>query len=220
MDTRERLLEAAINEFATHGFDGASTRRIAESAESHQPQINYYFGSKDALWRHAIGRLFAELAESTDRIDATAAPAEVLDQAIDRFVRFAHRRPAMHRIMFHEFSSGSERLRWVVDEHTGATFSWFRAIWSEARAAGVTIDIDARVAFHTFVGAASLLPVARAELSMQLARDGEDELSDTEAVERHTEAIRRLLLPGLPAGVSPSVAQAAPSKNSVNPAGA
>ena len=44
--TRASLIEAAVHEFAAHGFDGASTRAIAMRAGVHQPQINYHFASK------------------------------------------------------------------------------------------------------------------------------------------------------------------------------
>ena len=48
-----QLLDAALVEFAAHGFAGASTRAIAERAGAHQPQINYHFSSKEALWQAA-----------------------------------------------------------------------------------------------------------------------------------------------------------------------
>src|SRR5438552_1076559 len=32
LDTRDRLVDAALQEFATHGFDGATTREIAQRA--------------------------------------------------------------------------------------------------------------------------------------------------------------------------------------------
>jgi hypothetical protein len=49
-DIREALLESALVEFGAKGFDGASTRTIALRVQAHQPQINYHFESKTALW--------------------------------------------------------------------------------------------------------------------------------------------------------------------------
>ena len=49
-DIREALLKSALVEFGAKGFDGASTRAIAARVEAHQPQINYHFESKTALW--------------------------------------------------------------------------------------------------------------------------------------------------------------------------
>ena len=65
-DIRERLLDAALVEFGAKGFDGASTRAIAARIGAHQPQINYHFASKEALWAAAVDHLFAELARVMD----------------------------------------------------------------------------------------------------------------------------------------------------------
>src|ERR1700733_9673959 len=63
-DIREALLESALVEFGAKGFDGASTRAIARAVEAHQPQINYHFESKAALWTAAVDYLFALLGEA------------------------------------------------------------------------------------------------------------------------------------------------------------
>src|SRR3978361_1809092 len=52
-DIGEALLESALVEFGAKGFDGASTRAIASRVQAHQPQINYHFESKSALWTAA-----------------------------------------------------------------------------------------------------------------------------------------------------------------------
>lgn len=62
---RERILAAARAEFAVRGFGAASVRTIAERAGATAAMINYYFGSKQALYdtvvAEAQGRLFARL---------------------------------------------------------------------------------------------------------------------------------------------------------------
>lgn len=52
-----RILEAAIEVFAREGYDGASTRVLAERAKVNLPAIQYYFGSKEGLYRAAIGQI-------------------------------------------------------------------------------------------------------------------------------------------------------------------
>jgi AcrR family transcriptional regulator len=56
-DTSRRILEAALALFAAEGFDSASTRAIAEQAEVNLPAIQYYFGSKEGLYRAAIAHI-------------------------------------------------------------------------------------------------------------------------------------------------------------------
>jgi TetR/AcrR family transcriptional regulator len=65
-DIREALLESALAEFGAKGFDGASTRAIARRVQVHQPQINYHFESKAALWTAAVDYLFGLLGEALD----------------------------------------------------------------------------------------------------------------------------------------------------------
>jgi len=56
-DTRRRILETALALFAAVGFDSASTRAIAEQAGVNLPAIQYYFGSKEGLYRAAIAHI-------------------------------------------------------------------------------------------------------------------------------------------------------------------
>ena len=53
-DTRRRILETALQVFATEGYEGASTRHLAERAGVNLPAIQYYFGSKEGLFRAVI----------------------------------------------------------------------------------------------------------------------------------------------------------------------
>ena len=69
-DTRRRILEAALDLFAAQGFEGASTRQIAEGAGVNLPAIQYYFGNKEGLYRAVIEDITAD----TDRHMASLAP--------------------------------------------------------------------------------------------------------------------------------------------------
>jgi TetR/AcrR family transcriptional regulator, regulator of cefoperazone and chloramphenicol sensitivity len=68
-DTYRRILETAIQVFADEGYEGASTRLLAERADVNLPAIQYYFGSKEGLYRAAIA-LISQFVES--RMAATA----------------------------------------------------------------------------------------------------------------------------------------------------
>src|SRR6202050_4491452 len=63
-DIRQDLLESALVEFGAKGFEGASTRAIASRVQAHQPQINYHFESKTALWTAAVDYLFGLLGQT------------------------------------------------------------------------------------------------------------------------------------------------------------
>jgi AcrR family transcriptional regulator len=85
-DTRRRILETALDLFAAQGYEGASTRQIADGAGVNLPAIQYYFGNKEGLYRAVIEDITAD----TDRhmgalaarvraaLDAPATPREEL----------------------------------------------------------------------------------------------------------------------------------------------
>jgi AcrR family transcriptional regulator len=69
-DTRRRILETALDLFAAQGYEGASTRQIAEGAGVNLPAIQYYFGNKEGLYRAIID----DITANTDRHMALLAP--------------------------------------------------------------------------------------------------------------------------------------------------
>ncbi|HEY9290209.1 MAG TPA: TetR family transcriptional regulator [Microlunatus sp.] len=49
--TKSRLIDAAFDEFAAHGYAGARVRDIADRAGVNKQLISYYFGGKEGLFR-------------------------------------------------------------------------------------------------------------------------------------------------------------------------
>jgi AcrR family transcriptional regulator len=47
--TRDRILDAALDLFVQHGFDGTSVRQIAERVGTTKAALYYYFASKDEI---------------------------------------------------------------------------------------------------------------------------------------------------------------------------
>lgn len=59
--TRRRLLDAAGERFAAHGFRGATLREIAERAGANLAAANYHFGSKEGLYLEVAREHFEAL---------------------------------------------------------------------------------------------------------------------------------------------------------------
>jgi AcrR family transcriptional regulator len=53
--TRQRILDAALAEFAAKGTAGARVRSIAERAGVNPQLISYYFGGKQGLYQEVVG---------------------------------------------------------------------------------------------------------------------------------------------------------------------
>jgi AcrR family transcriptional regulator len=54
LDTKQRLLEAAMRVFSEKGFQGSSMRTITREAGTSLSAANYHFGSKEELLRSAL----------------------------------------------------------------------------------------------------------------------------------------------------------------------
>lgn len=64
LNTKERLLEAAHSLFAERGYHNATVRDIAARARTNLASINYYFRSKDDLYREVMHRSYRKIVET------------------------------------------------------------------------------------------------------------------------------------------------------------
>jgi AcrR family transcriptional regulator len=91
--TREAIIAAASRQFAQHGYDRASLRRIATDAGVDQKLIAHFFGSKQQLFVAAVG-LPLNPAELLPTILA-GDPAEIGDRLAEVLLNILEH-PALH----------------------------------------------------------------------------------------------------------------------------
>ena len=84
---RARILAAAIAEFASRGFKGASMDAIAARTDTTRALINYYFGSKEKLYLAVLECVYAEIREAENKLDLDHLPPK---DAIRRIVEFTY----------------------------------------------------------------------------------------------------------------------------------
>ena len=84
---RASIIAAAIDEFASRGFKGASMDAIAARTNMTRALINYYFGGKEKLYVAVLERVYAEIREAEGGLDLDhLAPAD----AVRRIVEFTY----------------------------------------------------------------------------------------------------------------------------------
>jgi AcrR family transcriptional regulator len=84
---RARILAAAIAEFASRGFEGASMDAIAARTNTTRALINYYFGSKEKLYLAVLERVYAEIRDAERELQLDHLPPV---EAIRRIVEFTY----------------------------------------------------------------------------------------------------------------------------------
>ncbi len=77
--TRARLLAQALRLFAERGYEGVSTRALAEAAESNVALIAFHFGSKRGLYEAAVEAVARRTAEAVMPVERN------LRQGIEKF---------------------------------------------------------------------------------------------------------------------------------------
>src|ERR1700750_1170924 len=89
-DACRRLLAAAAEEFARHGFASARIRAIVDAAGVKQAAVNYYFGGKEGLYRATLKYLAAKPRTARRQGSEARSPEERLQGRIhgllDRFI--------------------------------------------------------------------------------------------------------------------------------------
>lgn len=145
VDTRRQLLQAAIKEFAEHGYAAASTRSVARQVGLPHGLIVYHFGGKEGLWRAVIEDL---LAANRERFNAHLSELKEKDaitklRAVQEDIfNFSPERLDFHRIMAHLAGSRSPQLKWVVNEHFRHAYDLRADLIRQAQKAGKYVAGD------------------------------------------------------------------------------
>ena len=66
---RALIVEAAIDEFASRGFKGASMDAIAARTDTTRALINYYFGGKEKLYIAVLEHVYTGIREAESGLD-------------------------------------------------------------------------------------------------------------------------------------------------------
>ncbi|WP_374788708.1 TetR/AcrR family transcriptional regulator [Brucella oryzae] len=115
-DSKRRILRAALNEFATHGFAGARVDRIAEEAEVSKPMIYDYFGDKNALYAAALREAYVKIREAEKKLSLDKLSP---DDAVRELVRFTmnhfRRNPWFISMLTIENMQGGKTIRTMSD---------------------------------------------------------------------------------------------------------
>jgi len=191
VETREKILAAAREEFARHGFEGSSTRTIAEAAGIKHSLLIYHFETKAGLWRTVLmeihqrrrERVQAQLAALQDKDDITK-----LRTILAGFVRFAASDPHWHWIMAYSSATPAAELKWHVTHYINETLAETGKLIRAAQRAGKFVKGDPLHLLHLFIGAATRIYLVRPEAERTLHRS----MLDPEFVEEHTQVCLRL----------------------------
>jgi AcrR family transcriptional regulator len=99
-ETRDKILDAARELFATEGYEGVSMRRVAEKIEYSPTAIYVYFADKQELFNELCHQDYARLAEVFQSSAMSSDPIERLRQIGSTYIEFGVRYPNHYKFMF------------------------------------------------------------------------------------------------------------------------
>ncbi|MBM4245719.1 MAG: DUF1956 domain-containing protein [Deltaproteobacteria bacterium] len=142
--TRRRLLEAAGEVFAEHGFRAATVQQICRRADANIAAVNYHFSDKEQLYRAVIRYAEQENRGTPPHEPPPGAPAEERLRAhVEWFLMHLldEGRPAWHgRIMAREMIEPTAALDELVSGHIRQSSERLLGIVRELMGAGVSDD--------------------------------------------------------------------------------
>ena len=118
------ILSAAEEEFARHGYKGATMNSIAQRAGLPKANIHYYFNSKLDLYAAVLSGILELWDGTLNELSADDDPAKVLPAYIATKMRFSRDFPLASRIFAIEILNGAPNL---VEYFTDDYRAWFRS---------------------------------------------------------------------------------------------
>ena len=109
---RARILAAAVAEFASRGFKGASMDAIAARTSTTRALINYYFGSKEKLYIAVLERVYAEIREAEGELDLDhLAPVDAMRRIVEFTFNYYLKHEGFVRLVVAENQAQGRHLR-------------------------------------------------------------------------------------------------------------
>jgi AcrR family transcriptional regulator len=160
---REAVIQAAIAEFATYGYYGGSTERIARETGISQPYVQRLFGTKKALFIAALERVCEDIVAAwakalklfrENNVGGSSTPRQRLDALQEPYYRFvndvvelrlvlqASSAAEDEEIRAHLKSNMAEMFTWVR-EATGASYEDVQTFWAQGMMLTVAASIGA-----------------------------------------------------------------------------
>jgi AcrR family transcriptional regulator len=189
--TQQRILNAALLEFAREGFDGARVDEIARRARINKRMLYHYFGNKEDLYREIFRRKVAAKTQVTQENPATLADALAYwydqESADTSWIRL---------LTLDALGAGPPGI--ISDVERRQPFAAFKEWLSSAQAGGDLARLDPEHLMLALI-ALDMFPIAFPQLARAITGRSP---TDAQFKERHKAFLRKLAnqLEGQPAG--------------------
>ena len=154
-DRKKQILEVATDLFARHGFDGVTTRQIADAAGITEAIVFRHFATKDDLYWEVLSAKSAPdevKKQLEEKLGSDAEPFEIFTDIARHVLNRNLRDPAKSRLLLF---SGLENHRLSQRFFKTYISEWYEMVAGYIRrqiAEGRFRDVDAVLAARGFIG--------------------------------------------------------------------
>ncbi len=144
-EKKDRIIEAAINEFADYRFDDASINRIVKSAKIPRGSFYQYFSDKEDLYMLIMNKIGKEKLEVFAKHSPPGENATFFEAAyasIPAVLDWLERYPKYNQIAMHMARDNSEFIRWVVGQMQDSQRSMLEYLRQDQERGLVRKDVD------------------------------------------------------------------------------
>ncbi len=150
METEERILLAAEQEFMAKGFTGARTTAIAEAAGVTHAMFHYYFRTKEKLFNRIISEKVKLLKEAllSSFDSSNHSLSETIQNVINRHLDFIATNPDLPRFIVGEVYSNPERCGVFIQQLQACAPTMLNTLQSmidDTAAQGLCRRVDAKM---------------------------------------------------------------------------
>ena len=185
--TKEKVLRAALVEFAREGFFNAKLRDIAALAGTTHSLIRHHFGSKDDLWKAVVDyglQLHEDSLLKILTLRESADSVELFKDFIATYILTIAKHPELSKILLHDNSRTSPHLDYLIVRQK-RLHALIEPVFKNAQACGYFKGFD-HDSFSVYVRALVETPIVTRDMTNKLLK--EDIRSD-KGIAMHTERV-------------------------------
>ncbi|WP_234733747.1 TetR/AcrR family transcriptional regulator [Tellurirhabdus bombi] len=153
VDTESKIKEAAKKVFLAQGYEGAKIRQIAEEAGVNIALVNYYFRSKDQLFKSIYMDAFRDFLGRLAMMLEEQVPLEVkVWKIVDQYTDFLIDNPLIPIFVLSEFRRGEATFFKDIDVKGIIATSYFTKQLADEAAKGTIRSIQPLQVIFTIIG--------------------------------------------------------------------
>ena len=193
-ETRRKILDAALHEFAEEGYAGARTDHIARLARVNIALLFYYFKSKDQLYGAVLEKIFADWnAAVRKHLERGSDPRQKILKFVSEYFEFVAAAPARPRLVQQEMMrrgrSGSRHIRTLAQKYIQPVHRRMREVIQQGIRSGALRRLDAE---HAAYSITAVINSYFANSPLITILGGRDPLAPTAVRRRKREVLRFL----------------------------